>query len=148
MGGIRWSYSNLDRLAAVAEYDFVIPGGAERESLRANLALLPHHSPVHHPDLVAAADVVVGKLGYSTVAEAVRAGTRFLHPPRPGFREHPVLAGYVRSRLPSAEISLAELETGTWVGRLPSLLASSRPAPMRRDGAAEAARAILDCLSG
>jgi len=148
MGGIEWSYSNLDRLRAAERFDFVVPGGATEERHDGNLRLLPHHSPVHHPDLVATADAVVGKLGYSTVAEAVAAGTRYLFPPRPGFREHAVLAAYVGERLPSAEIASAELASGEWIERLPSLLARPRPEPDLRFGAAAAARAILDRYAG
>jgi hypothetical protein len=148
MGGIEWSYANFDRLRAAGEVDFVVPGGAGEEIHDGKLRLLPHHSPVHHPDLVAAADAVVGKLGYSTVAEAVGAGTRYLYPPRPAFREHPLLAAYVAAHLPSAEIPLGELASGEWVSRLPSLLARRRPEPDRRSGAAAAARAIVDRIAG
>jgi len=148
MGGVRWRFESFERWRAVDDYDFVVPGGAEREEREGNLRLLPHHSPVHHPDLVAAADVVVGKLGYSTVAEAVRAGTRFLFPPRPDFREHAVLADFVRRTLPAAEITLADLRSGGWIERLPELVERPRPTPWPRDGARETAAAIVDQLSG
>lgn len=146
MGGVRWRFASFDAWRATNDFDFVVPGGAESEERRGNVVLLPHHSPVHHPDLVAAADVVVGKLGYSTVAEAHAAGARFLFPPRAGFREHPVLAEFVGRTLPAEEISLAELASGAWVDRLPALLARRRPAATPSAGAAAAAAAILDFL--
>jgi len=148
MGGVRWRFANVDRWRAAAEYDFVVPGGSDVEERRGNLVLLPHHTPVFHPDLVAAADVVVGKLGYSTVAEAHAAGARLLFPPRAGFREHAVLADFARRALPAVEIPLAELDSGGWIERLPALLARTRPAAAPSRGAAAAAAAILDALGG
>ena len=39
-----------------------------------NVILLPANTDLYHPDLVHAADAVVAKLGYSTVAETYSAG--------------------------------------------------------------------------
>ncbi|MFN7943371.1 MAG: hypothetical protein U0X73_17395 [Thermoanaerobaculia bacterium] len=144
LGGIAWSFENLARWESAAGIEFVVPGGAEREERRGRLHLLPHHSPVHHPDLVAAADVVVGKLGYSTVAESLAAGSRYLYLPRPAFRESAVLARFVDRHLPSEEIALAEFRSGAWVERLPALLGLRRPEPGAADGAERAAEAILE----
>ena len=139
MGGIEWRFGNLDRWRAAGEVDFVVPGGAALEERRGNLVLLPHHSPVFHPDLVAAADAVVGKLGYSTVAEAFAAGTRFLFVPRAGFREHPVLASFVEKTLPVREISLEAFESGAWLDTLGELLARAKPPGASASGAAATA---------
>ena len=139
MGGIEWRFDNVESWRAAGDVDFVVPGGAAREERHGNLVLLPHHSPVHHPDLVNAADVVVGKLGYSTVAEAFAAGTRFLYVPRAGFREHPELAAFVERNLPAREISLAAFASDAWHAALPDLLLVPRPAPGSSRGAAVAA---------
>ncbi|MCM2270517.1 MAG: hypothetical protein NDJ75_10475 [Thermoanaerobaculia bacterium] len=145
MGGVGWRFADFDRLHAAGDLDFVVPGGAAdgtRETRRGNVVLLPHHSPVYHPDLVAAADVVVGKLGYSTVAEAYAAGARVLYPPRAGFREHAVLAEFVDRHLPCAAIDREALDSGAWVERLPALLARERPAATPSLGAAAAAAVL------
>lgn len=142
LGGVEHRLERLASLDAHPEAVFVLPGAADRERWEGNLRLLPHRSPVHHPDLVAAADVVVGKLGYSTVAEAHAAGARMLYVSRPGFRESAVLEAFVRRHLPAEEISWAELASGAWVERLSALLATPRPAPRPSRGAAIAARAI------
>ncbi len=144
LGGVEHRLSSLGPLAACPGTTFVIPGGSAAERREGNLRLLPHHSPVHHPDLVAAADAVVGKLGYSTVAELMGAGSRVLYVPRPGFRESAVLERYVDERLPAAAISFAELESGGWVERLPALLERPRPAASTTCGAAAAADLIAD----
>jgi hypothetical protein len=131
------------RLGAV---DFVVPGGSEREERRGSVVLLPHRTPVYHPDLVAAADVVVGKLGYSTVAEAFAAGTRYAYVPRPGFRESAVLERFVAGRLPAVALATDDLDSGAWVERLPDLLARPRPGPGAAGGAEAAAEAIAALL--
>jgi hypothetical protein len=132
--------------ARLESADFVVPGGSEREERRGNLVLLPHRTPIFHPGLVAAADVVVGKLGYSTVAEAFAAGTRYAYVPRPSFRESAVLEGFVARRLPAVSLAPEELATGAWVERLPELLARPRPAPGEANGAEAAAEAIAELL--
>lgn len=141
-GGVEHRLANLAPLARHAGTTFVVPGGSPVERWEGNLRLLPHHSPVHHPDLVAAADVVVGKLGYSTVAEAVAARSRMLFVPRPGFRESAVLEEFVLRRLPAEVLTLAELESGAWVDRVPGVLARPRPAGEALRGAEVAAGRI------
>ena len=148
LGGIAHRLDRLARLADREECVFVLPGAAEEERWERNLRLLPHHSPVHHPDLVAAADVVAGKLGYSTVAESLAAGACLLYVPRPGFRESATLEAYVRDRLPARAIGWAELQTGEWTERLPELRALPRPPAATSRGAALAAERIAAWLAG
>jgi UDP:flavonoid glycosyltransferase YjiC (YdhE family) len=142
MGGVVGGLGRLERCRELDGVDFVVPGGAASERRSGNVVLLPHRTPVAHPDLVAAADVVVGKLGYSTVAEAFAAGTRFAYLPRPAFRESAVLADFVRARLPSLALDAAAFADGRWVDALPELLARPRPAPGDASGAEAAAEAI------
>lgn len=147
LGGVEHRLDRLAPLRARGEAVFVLPGAADRERWEGNLRLLPHRSPVHHPDLVAAADLLVGKLGYSTVAEALAAGARMLYVPRPGFRESAVLERYVAGRLPAQAIEWSELESGAWVERLDALLAEPRSAPGSSVGAARAATLIAERLA-
>lgn len=148
LGGVEHRLANLAPLAGCTGATFVLPGTSPDERREGNLRLLPHHTPIHHPDLVAAADVVVGKLGYSTVAETVAAGSRILYVPRPGFRESAVLERYVGERLSVAAMAAAELESGAWVARLPEILARPRPAADGRSGAAVAADLIAGWWEG
>ncbi|MEE4272874.1 MAG: hypothetical protein V2I67_14465, partial [Thermoanaerobaculales bacterium] len=48
-----------------------------------------------YPDLVSASDLVIAKLGYSTVAEVFCASTRLAYLRRPRFPESPVLEAFV-----------------------------------------------------
>jgi UDP:flavonoid glycosyltransferase YjiC (YdhE family) len=142
MGGVEGGHASLERCRELDGVDFVVPGGAASERRVGNVVLLPHRTPVAHPDLVAAADVVVGKLGYSTVAEAFAAGTRFAYLPRPAFRESAVLAQFVRARSPSLELDPVAFADGRWVEGLPALLGEPRPRPGDAGGAEAAADAI------
>lgn len=142
LGGVEHRLDRLAPLRARRRAVFVLPGAADAERWEGNLRLLPHRSPVQHPDLVAAADLAAGKLGYSTVAEAVAAGTPLLYVPRPGFRESAVLERYVGERLPAAAIGWEELESGEWVEKLSDLLAAPRPAARRSEGAGRVADTI------
>ena len=162
MGGIPEAYSFLDQLADYAEYHFVIPGshGAtgrrateqhaeERRAVerRNNVTLLPHHSAYFHPDLVNACDAVVGKAGYSTVAETYHAGVPLGYVLRARFRESEVIKTFVEREMPGLALPAAEFNTGAWLARLPDLLAQPRRPRGAPDGAAQAAEFIGRLLS-
>lgn len=141
MGGVGHPLSFATRLADHGEAEFLLLGDARAAGT--NVRSLASGERPYHPDLMAAADVVVGKLGYSTVAEALQGGTRYGFVERPSFPETAVLHEYLRRRLPTMAIEPAAFDGGDWVQRLPSLL--ERPAaPCISDGATAAAEAILD----
>lgn len=144
MGGVGWDYRSLDRLARHPTAFFVVPGGGPVASHRGRLVVLPFHSDHHHPDLVQAADLVVGKLGYSTVAETWRSGSAMAYIPRPRFPESPVLASFVRRTMSAAEITERAFNDGSWLVAVDRLLEAPRRRRRRPDGAAQAATAILE----
>lgn len=143
MGGVQPRYDFLGRLKAYRGVWFVIPGAGQRWEQDDNLVLLPHHSPIYHPDLVNSCDAVIGKLGYSTLAEAYHAGVPYGFIRRPGFRESEVLGDYVTAHMPSADVPEAAFETGEWETFLPGLLAQPRHAPAGPNGAEALADFIL-----
>ncbi len=163
MGGIEWDYAALEeRLrqldggpasAGKPRPDgpwLVIPGSCEVPEVRGRLVRLPHHSNFYHPDLMHAADAVLGKLGYSTIAEAWRAGIPFAYIPRRRFPESPPLQAWVAGHLPSLRISPQDFATGRWLEELPHLLSlprRDRTSPAV-DGAAVAAHHLLDWING
>lgn len=107
--------------------------------------LLPHQSDFYHPDLVAASDAVVGKIGYSTLAEVALAGVRYGYVPRPEFRESDVLAAYVAAAMSGMPISQDALIDGSWVERIPQLLSLPRRPPVN-SAADAAARYVLGLI--
>ena len=148
MGGVGWTYRGLASAERHRRAWFAVPGGAQRRRRRGRVVLLPFHSELYHPDLVQAADVVVGKLGYSTVAETYHARAAMAFISRPRFRESEVLAEFVRRTAPSAEITEAALSDGSFIDAVDRLLDAERPTGPRANGAGEAAAAILDRFGG
>ncbi len=147
MGGAGWDYGRLDELERQDRAWIVVPGGGQEARRRGRLLVLPFHGGFYHPDLVAASDLVVGKLGYSTVAEAHRAGSAFAYIARPNFPESPVLASFVDQHMTAMEIEESAFRCGSWLQQIEPLLAAPRKLPEMANGADNAANAILDLLS-
>jgi hypothetical protein len=103
MGGFGWGrqVSGSDD-----RFVYVTLGGVDELSRDGNLIRLPNRSPIYPPDLIWAADATICKLGYSTISECLRAGTRLGFVTRPGFPESPVLERFVRANLPAIELDL------------------------------------------
>lgn len=131
MGGVGWEYTFLERLENMPGVHFVVPGAGHRWEQRGNLVLLPSHSEFYHPDLVNACDVIIGKVGYSTLAESYHAGIPFGYVARAKFRESETLVAYIDAQMNSMRISETHFLTGDWLSTLPELLALPR---LRRDG--------------
>ena len=148
MGGHDAHYPWLGELTAFEDVVFVVPGGADELRWQGNCLLLPTHSGVYHPDLTAAADALVGKVGYSTVAEVYNAGVPFGCVARPWFREAGVLAAFARERMPGIAIDMEEFEGGDWLPCLPRLLEAPRVERAGPAGADLAARFVLEELLG
>lgn len=144
MGGIPWEYTFLEKLAGQQACYFIIPGAAIHLERRGHLVLLPHHSQFYHPDLVNAVDAIIGKLGYSTLAEAYHNGVPFGYIPRPSFRESEVLTAFAEQRMSSLAIAADQFESGAWMTRLPDLLAQPRFERQEVNGATQAAQFILN----
>lgn len=122
MGGIPDSYRFLDQLHTYDDCCFLVPCAHKEMERDDNVVLLPYHSAFFHPDLVHAADAVVGKVGYSTLAEVYHAGIPFGYFTRPGFRESAVLSAFIQQKMQGIEMQISEYGDGSWIGRLPALL--------------------------
>ena len=145
MGGVPWNYAEFSQFVHSDGPWIVVPGGSGGRARReGRLLLLPFHADVYHPDLVAASDLVVSKLGYSTVAEAYRAGSALLYVGRPRFPESPVLARWVEEYMAAAEIEESALSNGAWLAAANELLEEPRMKPDEPNGAERAAEVILE----
>ncbi len=147
MGGIPEEYKFLTQLKHQNNIYFIIPGGSQSMQVIDNLVLLPHHSDFFHPDIVNACDAVVGKLGYSTLAEIYHAGVPYGYIPRSTFKESEVLEAFVNHQMNGCSISESQFRDGSWTSFLPEIL--SLPGIKRNDpnGAAEAAQFVCKVLS-
>lgn len=150
MGGHVENHRFLDALQQFGDrVHFVVPGTRPELSRKGrtdgNITQLPHRSDYYHPDLVHAADAVVGKAGYSTVAEVYDAGVPFGYVLNPEFAESDVLAEFIDAEMQGLSITIGDFVSGRWLDRLPELLALPKPF---RKGRANGAAAIADHLCG
>lgn len=143
MGGILTQYPFLERLTHAEGMRFLIPGGSDHYENRGSLVLIPHHSDFYHPDLVLASNLVVGKLGYSTLAEAYGTGVPFVFVPRTRFRESIPMSAFARQVMNAVELSEDRFFTGEWLDLLPDLLTRSHQQSSQRNGADEIADFVL-----
>jgi hypothetical protein len=149
MGGIGQAYSFADHVLDQKEVLFVVPDGADVETRIDNLILLPRHSRFYHPDIVGACDAVIGKLGYSTVAEIYHSGIPFGYVQRPDFPESQKLADFVEKRMIGMPIEKTTWQEGRWTDILDELLQYANPGgapPEKTNGAQEIATFIIRLL--
>ena len=141
---------NPDRLPSFGKADgivYVVPGGSQKFERRGSLVLLPHHTPIFHPDLVFACDALVGKSGYSTIAEAYFAGVPFGFVSRARFRESGPLSAYIRHKMDGIEIPASSFEDGTWANIVPTLLSQPRRHPLTQNGASTIAPFLISKIN-
>jgi len=144
MGGIPGEYRIHDSLRRHPELTFMISGGENGEVFtQGNVIMLPYRSTFYHPDLIHAADVVVGKAGYSTLAEVYYAGVPFVFVNRPTFRESEILSRFICERMNGLEISADQFESGVWLEALPRLLQMPVVERPEKRGAVQAAEFLL-----
>lgn len=146
MGGIQEHFTFLDNLSKLPNIYFIIPGSSDTIIKRENMVLLPHHSKYFHPDLINASDAVVGKAGYSTVAEVYHAGIPFGYVTRPNFRESNILASFIQKHNPCLNIPSEKFTCGSWIDQLPTLLSNKRIIRQNPNGASQIANFINNIL--
>lgn len=150
MGGVPGQLPFLRQLAQYrymeGDIRFIIPGSSSF-SYEDHVILLPYDSGFYHPDLVHASDAVIGKPGYSTVAEVYQAGVPFGYIPRANFRESLVLEDFIKKEMSGFAVKETEFHEGTWLSRLPELLEMPRIQRSGVNGAVQAANFLLDLLS-
>ncbi len=147
MGGIPERFQFMEQLTHQSGFHFIVPGGSQTMRLEDNLVLLPRHSGFYHPDLVNACDAVIGKLGYSTLAEVYHAGVPYGYIPRAGFKESEVLEEFVKERMSGMAIPEIHFQNGDWLSSLHEIVElpwGNRNCP---NGAAEVAPFICSVLS-
>jgi len=146
MGGEGVGHLPLDLLSMRTDTFFVIPGMETLNPCPENLHFLPNDSGIFHPDLVAACDAVVGKVGYSTLAEVYHGSVPFGYIQRPSFPESAFLIRYIEQNMTGLEISAREFKEGGWVNQLPELFAMKRQKIKRTNGAEQCAEFITSLL--
>ncbi len=146
MGGIPEKYTFLEHLTFRTDIYFIIPDGTQTVQLVDNLVLLPRRSDFFHPDLVNACDAVIGKLGYSTLAEIYHSGVPYGYIPRSTFKESEILEAFVKSQMSGSAISESQFQDGGWLSSLPEILALPGTKRNNSNGAVEVSQFICKVL--
>ncbi len=147
MGGIPENYQFLEQLAHKSDIYFIIPGGNQTMQFVDNLIMLPQHSDFFHPDLINACDAVVGKLGYSTLAEIYHAGVPYGYIPRSTFKESDVLEAFVKNHMNGRVVSELQFQEGSWLSYLHEIIALPLIKRNGSNGAADVALFIYKELN-
>ena len=153
MGGVPDRFEYLEHLPRDLKPWLVFPGAAGKPSTlgeastHPRIKLLAAHSEYYHPDLINAADALIGKAGYSTIAEAGHAGLPFGYIPRPEFPETIHLVNFVRDHFSGILIEPDTYQSGRWIEALPELLAMSPRKTNLENGAFQVARILQDPLN-
>ncbi len=123
MGGISINANQYQLNENLKDWIITIPSQNVTSPYRTgNYILLPHDHHFFHPDLVHASDMVIGKVGYSTIAEVFSAGVPFMYIGRENFRESTYLAAFIAKNMKGKQISLKEFENGSWFNMLSSVM--------------------------
>ena len=148
MGGGGHELPFLEALARQwSAIDFVIAGQTKQFSGLENIKVLSGDDGLRHPDLVRAADAVIGKAGYSTIAEIYQAGVPFGYFSRSGNPETPALLSFLRAHIQGVHFEASAYRNGTWVDQLPTLLEMKKANRSQQiDGANQCAAAIIRLL--
>jgi hypothetical protein len=147
MGGVNQPHPCLEKLLEAKEFFFIFSGQAENRRIENNIHFLPASDTYYHPDLICAADIVICKAGYSTVAECCQAGARVLAVAREDFSESAVLQKYLEARLNAIIIDPKQYLTSSWIPLLHDLMKEPCPEPEHENGANSAAQYISKLLT-
>jgi len=146
MGGVPWNLNCLDELIQKSNFHFIVAGQDRTFNLADNVTLLSRQSDYYHPDLVRASDIVIGKLGYSTVAEVYNAGTSLGYIPREHFPETRVMITFVQQHLHSCRINEADFAAGLWTKCLAELASTKNRRCPPENGADQVACFIYSLI--
>jgi UDP-N-acetylglucosamine:LPS N-acetylglucosamine transferase len=131
-GGIPQHYAFLQKLAEQRQITFVMPGAGPEIKICENQIILPHQSDFYHPDLANASDAVIGKVGYSTLAEVYHAGVPFGYVARADYNESGPMVNFIKQQMSGFAVEESDFFDGEWISKLKDLLTLPR---MHRQGA-------------
>ena len=135
MGGIDLELPFVHQLPALPHTIFLLAGQEKNHRFAENVFLLSRSSNFYHPDIINAADLVVCKSGYSSVAECFQAGVPMVTVGRASFRESAILEQFSAAKLTGQVFSQEEFLSGSWLTRLESLFSIPRQTIAPQNGA-------------
>jgi len=151
MGGVfeRLSFINESFVEELRNYPVKLVCCTDGVGLRdcGNVIFLPKFSQFYHPDLVNASDGVIGKLGYSTLAEVANTGVPFAFVVREDYPEMDCLKTFALTLGNALEVNLLEFREGDMIQKVLGLLGLRRSNADAKNGAGECADFIVKVLN-
>lgn len=147
MGGHSWGRTDVQAIANVDGWTFlVMPSAYEAVAHLGHVRCVPTDLPAYH-DLIAAADVVIGKAGGSTVAEVIAHGVPMIYTLADDWRESALLDAALCQHGRGLRLAQEAFEQGTWAAHLEQAVAlPPAHAPLPIDGPAQACARLLSLL--
>ncbi len=144
-GGVPLDLLPFEKLEQLAGYRFIVGGPVPEDLLR-----IRSHSSVPLPFniLLASADLIVTKPGYSTIVEAVAHHRPVVYIRRYNFADEVYLVEYLHRYGQAAELSVEDFTAGRWEETLNAIWAipQSKDMPPPATGATEAAEILAKYL--
>ena len=136
MGGIPIDHNDGNKFSITDSIKYLFPvNNINAKNENENIIFLSHNHPYFHPDLVNASDLVIGKLGYSTVAETYSLAKPFLFIGRTNFRESRVLEKFVRENMISDDIELNDIFSLQTIKKIRELISKTNSKKPPANGA-------------
>ncbi len=145
MGGLPENFPELKPLQWHPDFLLVFTGQKQTIRLTENILLL-HSNNMYHPDLLGAADLVVCKTGYSTLAECCQAGARVISVSRDNYPESKPLQGYLEKVLGGIAITPEAYASGDWLNIAAERITMPRSVPCKENGADRVAEFLCKLL--
>ncbi len=142
-GGIALDSLPFDRLESLRGYRFIVSGPVPKGLLR----IYPVSSlPFAFDSLMASADLIISKPGYSTVVESVARSKPLVYVRRYNFADEEALVDYAHRYGRAVELSFDNFTAGRWEQALDAASRAPKPAepPPPATGAADAAAILTE----
>ena len=122
MGGMAWGENDVTPLREMAGWTFfVMPDMWDQVNDLDHVRLIPTDYP-NYQNLIAAADVLVGKAGWSTIAEVIAHRTPMLYTLRTGYSENSLLENALETYANCRFVEKLAFQSGAWVSYLDELV--------------------------
>jgi len=144
MGGHHWGKTDVRALQQLEGWRFLVMAGAYAQ-VRGDerYRLIPQDYPDFH-NLIAAADVLIGKAGGSTVAEVIAHRTPMIYTVNDDWRENELMIPTLQQYAHTLYLDKPDFERGAWAEQIEPFLAQPYTWPdVPMNGAEVAAERIL-----
>jgi len=123
MGGIPIEKFNQKTISSIKNIKFLVPVNYLSQIQNDGPILyLPHNHKFYHPDLVNISKLLIGKVGYSTIAEVYSLRKSFMYIGRENFPESKILENYINSNIVSKPTKLEKFFSDGWYDDIENLM--------------------------